>query len=108
MELKFRYFANIFDNLNIGEYFDNGFGWVMIRPIQNTYSADLNFLYGLQSQKEEKEKKEYKKMLIDLELNEKILKEYPKTKWFARIAFFIAIGLAFIEILKFVWELVNQ
>ena len=34
----------------------------------------------------------------DLELAEKTLKEFPKTKWFARIGFFIAIVLALKEL----------
>ncbi|KJF42433.1 hypothetical protein [Draconibacterium sediminis] len=45
---------------------------------------------------EEKERKylELRKSKIDLELAEKMLKEYPKTKWIARISFLIGIGLA--------------
>lgn len=80
----------------------------MIRPTQSTYSVDFNLLYNLQLQKEKKEEKEYQKMLIDMELNEKMLKEYPKTKWFARIAFIIAISLALLEILKFVLEQIDK
>ena len=34
----------------------------------------------------------------DLELAEKTLKEFPKTKWFARIGLFIAIVLALKEL----------
>lgn len=48
----------------------------------------------------EKENIEYEKNKIDLELSKKILAEYPKTKWFARIAFFIALGLAMLELIK--------
>ena len=36
----------------------------------------------------------------DLELAEKTLKEYPYTKWFARIGFVIAIVLAVLEIIQ--------
>ena len=43
---------------------------------------------------DEKERIEFEKSKIDLELAQKMLKEFPKTKWFARIGLFIAIVLA--------------
>lgn len=46
----------------------------------------------------EKERIEFEKSKIDLELAQKMLKEFPKTKWFARIGFFIAIVLALKEL----------
>lgn len=48
--------------------------------------------------KELMEKIEYEKSLIDLELSKKILKEYPYTKWAARIGLFIAFALALKEL----------
>lgn len=46
----------------------------------------------------EKERIEFEKSKIDLELAQKMLKEFPKTKWFARIGLFIAIVLALKEL----------
>jgi hypothetical protein len=46
----------------------------------------------------EKERIEFEKSKIDLELSQKMLKEFPKTKWFARIGLFIAIVLALKEL----------
>ena len=43
---------------------------------------------------------EFEKTKIDLELSKKMLEEYPYTKWFARIGFVIALGLAILEIVK--------
>ena len=50
--------------------------------------------------RKEKEKIEYEKSKIDLELAKKMLKEYPKTKWIARIGFGIAVVLAVLELIK--------
>jgi len=55
-----------------------------------------------------KESIEFEKAKIDLELAKKMLEEYPKTKWFARIAFVIAITLAAIELYKFVTEIISN
>lgn len=51
----------------------------------------------------EKQLRELQKSKVDLELAEKMLSEYPKTKWFARIGFFIGVILALLEILKFLF-----
>ena len=48
----------------------------------------------------EKERIEFEKSKIDLDLARKMLKEYPYTKWFARIGFVIAIILAVLEIIQ--------
>ena len=47
-----------------------------------------------------KEALDFEKSKIDLELAKKVLKEYPYTKWFARIGFAIAIILAVLEIIQ--------
>ncbi|MDI1304354.1 MAG: hypothetical protein PSX42_05840 [bacterium] len=65
-------------------------GW--LKYIQNEKS-ELNFIA-------EKERIEFEKSKIDLELSKKMLKEFPKTKWFARIGFVIAIILAVLEIIQ--------
>ncbi|AUS06833.1 hypothetical protein [Pseudotamlana carrageenivorans] len=38
---------------------------------------------------------------VDFELAKKTLEEFPRTKWFARVGFFIGIGLAILELIKF-------
>lgn len=48
----------------------------------------------------EKERIEFEKSKIDLDLAQKMLKEYPFTKWFARIGFLIAVVLAVLEIIQ--------
>lgn len=50
----------------------------------------------------EKERIEFEKSKIDLELAQKMLKEYPYTKWFARIGAFIGIVLAVLELLQWI------
>ena len=55
----------------------------------------------------EKENIELKKSKVDLELAEKILKEYPKTKLFSRIGAFIGIGLAILELIKWIMKLMS-
>lgn len=44
---------------------------------------------------------ELEKAKVDLELAKKMLKEYPRTKWIARIGFIIGIGLAILELIKY-------
>ncbi len=51
---------------------------------------------------------EFKKSVIDLELAEKMLKEYPKTKWFARIGFIIAVVLVLKELIEWIIQLQSQ
>jgi len=59
---------------------------------------------------EEKKQKqiEFEKTKVDLKLAEKMLKEYPKTKWFARIGFFIGLCLAILEVSKWIIQLISQ
>lgn len=64
--------------------------------IKKTY-LDLN-------SKREKEEIESKKSKVDLELAEKMLKEFPKTKWFARIGAFIGIVLMLKELYILIWK----
>ncbi|EKT3964972.1 hypothetical protein JE957_002428, partial [Flavobacterium psychrophilum] len=52
----------------------------------------------------EKERVEFEKSKTDLVLAQKMLKEYPYTKWFARISIIIALGLAFLEIIQYIKE----
>lgn len=48
----------------------------------------------------EKELLDFEKSKVDLELAKKMLKEYPYTKWFARIGFVIALILMLLEMSK--------
>ena len=48
--------------------------------------------------KNQKDELELNKLKVDLQLAKETLKEFPKTKWFARIGLFIAIVLAFKEL----------
>jgi len=79
--------------------------------MSNSYTLQFQKLGGFKKayadlkEKKKRENLEIKKTKIDLELSEKILKEYPKTKWFARIGFILAVALAIFEIIKFILEL---
>lgn len=53
----------------------------------------------------EREHIEFEKSKIDLELAKKMLREYPKTKWFARIGFFIGIVLAIVQLIQWIIKL---
>lgn len=50
----------------------------------------------------EKERIEFEKSKIDLDLAQKMLKEYPYTKLFARISILIAVVLAILEIIRWI------
>lgn len=50
----------------------------------------------------EKERIEFEKTKIDLELARKMLKEYPCTKWSARIGLLLAVSLAILEFVKYI------
>ena len=49
----------------------------------------------------EKERIEFEKSKTDLVLAQKMLKEFPKTKWIARISIVIALGLGILEIIRY-------
>ena len=73
-------------------------GW--IKYLQNNKKRNEE----LREKIKEKEDLELEKSKVDLELAKKILKEYPKTKWYARIGLLLAILLAIIDIVKFILE----
>ena len=52
----------------------------------------------------EKELIDFEKSKIDLALAKKMLEEYPKTKWFARIGFIIGIVLMLKELYILIWK----
>jgi hypothetical protein len=41
---------------------------------------------------------------VDFELTKRTLKEFPKTKWFARLGFIIAVVLALKELYMLIWK----
>ncbi len=51
-------------------------------------------------EKRKQERIELRKAKVDLELAEKMLKEYPKTKWIARISFLIGIIALIVSIIQ--------
>ena len=73
-------------------------GW--IKYLQNNKKRNEE----LREKIKEKQDLELEKSKVDLELAKKILKEYPKTKWSARIGLIIAILLVIIDIVKFILE----
>ncbi|RLD56561.1 MAG: hypothetical protein DRJ01_15080 [Bacteroidetes bacterium] len=77
-------------------------GWKKYLELKK--EADEKLIQGIK----EKENLELEKTKVDLDLAKKMLKEYPKTKWFARIGFFIAIGLGLLEIIKFLIQLMSN
>jgi hypothetical protein len=52
----------------------------------------------------EKDDLELRKTKADVELTELTLKEFPRTKWFARIGFIIAIVLLLKELYVLIWQ----
>jgi len=54
--------------------------------------------------KNKREKFEFEKGKVDLELSKKMLEEFPKTKWFARIGFIIGILLLLKELYILIWK----
>ena len=54
-----------------------------------------------------KEDLDLEKTQIDLELAKRMLKEYPKTKWFARIAFIIAVFLGLKELTLWIIQVLS-
>tara|TARA_R110001599_G_scaffold215998_5_gene414277 strand:+ start:4257 stop:4685 length:429 start_codon:yes stop_codon:yes gene_type:complete len=55
-----------------------------------------------------KEKIEFEKAKTDLTLAKKMLEEFPKTKLFSRIGAFIGIGLAILELIKWIMQLIES
>ena len=56
----------------------------------------------------EKEELEIRKSKVDLELAERTLKEFPRTKWFARFGFFIGVILGLKELIEWIMQLQSQ
>ena len=54
--------------------------------------------------RKERERIEFEKSKVELELNKETLKEFPRTKWFARIGFFIAVLLLLKELYMLIYK----
>jgi hypothetical protein len=73
-------------------------GWNKYKTEKKLLEVDQN------KQQKRKEELEIRKSNIDLELAERTLKEFPKTKWFARIGFIIGIVLILKELYILIWK----
>jgi hypothetical protein len=83
------------------EIAENG-GWLKYRnDLLKIEKIELSHL-------KEKDNIAFEKSKIDLELAKKMLKEYPKTKWFARFGFFIGIVLAIVQLTQWIMQLLSQ
>ena len=63
--------------------------------------------YKILKENKKRENTEFKKSKVDLKLANKMLEEFPKTKLFSRIGAFIGIGLAILELVKWIMKLMS-
>lgn len=75
---------------------------------QGGFTQIENDEMNMLQRKQDIEELDYRKSKVDLALAEKMLKEFPKTKWFARIGFIIGIGLAILELIKYIKYLTSS
>lgn len=78
----------------------------LTKEFLNTSSFTKIEIENLKKLRKEEEKAtiEFRKTKIDLELAEKMLEEFPKTKWFARIGFIIGVVLMLKELYILLWK----
>ncbi len=82
----------------------NGNGYrltTFANEIIEKYGEWSEYLLALENEKvfnDNKEQLEFEKTKVDIELAKQTLKEFPRTKWFARISFIIAVILALKEL----------
>lgn len=74
-------------------------GWTIVKI--GGYKTYLDNLKQQSDHDEYVKSLEIEKTKVDLDLAKKMLKEYPLTKWTARVGFLIALGLAILELIKF-------
>nr|WP_294932387.1 hypothetical protein [uncultured Flavobacterium sp.] len=85
---------------------ENGNNYLFLTGRAEKIITDGGWLKHLNNEKSksdfiiEKELLDFEKSKIDFELSKKLLKEYPYTKWFARLGFLIAVVLAILEIIQ--------
>lgn len=92
LSIRYLEIENVIINIENSTYELTDFGNSVIKNIDNWQNIIANENLRINKLKLKEE--------IDLELAQKMLKEYPWTKWFARIGAFIGIGLAILELLK--------
>ncbi|MDT7832217.1 hypothetical protein RQM59_07485 [Flavobacteriaceae bacterium S356] len=92
-------YKNIFIKDEYGTYRLTPFAREIVSKY-GSWSTYVKFLEKETEKQHEKDELDLEKNKVDLELAKQMLKEYPKTKWFARIGFFIAICLAILELIK--------
>ena len=90
LELEFRKFANIFERYNVGEYFDNNTGCVIIRPNSNTYGINFASLFEDEQNEKKRGNIELQEKIANLKLNSWLL----RTKWLPHIISIISILFA--------------
>ena len=61
-------------------------------------------LYEEEREQKRRRDLEVEKTEIDLEISKNVLKEYPYTKWFARIGFIIGVILLFKEFYALIYQ----
>jgi len=76
------------------------------RKVYNGIGAEKHLEQNLKQKEMQalKENLEFEKTKINLELAKKMLEEFPKTKWFARIGFIIGIVLLLKELYIMIWK----
>lgn len=80
---------------------DQEYGKKNEKTFQFQKKGGFQNLYTLLKKRRKRKKLEFQKTKVDLVLAEKMLKEYPKTKWIARISLVITMILVILEITKF-------
>lgn len=96
-------YLHILNEFNVCECFfaeDSEFARKNSNTFQFQKQGGFKALYADLEEKHKQEKLQFRKAQVDLDLAERMLKEYPRTKWFARIGFFLGLILAIVEIIK--------
>jgi hypothetical protein len=93
-------------DVRIGEYncLINSTGITETFIKQGGFTKSENEYLKQEKYEKEKERIEFEKSKIDLELAKRMLEEFPKTKWFARIGFIIGIVLMLKELYILIWK----
>lgn len=84
--------------------FDGEFASSNLNTLNFQKQGGFKKLYKDLKQKEKRDKLEFKKSKVDLKLSEETLKEFPRTKWFARIGFIIGILLLLKELYILIYK----
>ena len=109
VELLFEKIQNTIDkvaDVRISEYncLINATGITKTFIEQGGFTKTEKEFNELKEKETERERIEFEKSKIDLELSKNMLKEFPKTKWFARIGFIIGLLLLLKELYVLIWK----